>query len=197
MPEPTWDAWAVHASRVFLMTSDAELLALSEWARLYADAGFTPTELIAATDHVALNDPPRFRADLRNALAGRVRNERKRITTATRQPEPAGCPTCDSSGRVVVPNRVLMAAGKQGTEAVYCRCRLGMWYREQAREYLRERQRPGEPTTIEMYEQDVPEWEEVFAGWKKRDEAERVADYNASRLDRTLGQIVARMRTKG
>jgi hypothetical protein len=178
------------------MTSDAELLALSEWSRLYADAGFTPAEMIAATDHVAINDPPRFRADLRNALASRVRNERKRLTTATRDPEPAGCLTCDSSGRVIVPNRVLLRAGKRGTEAVFCRCRLGVWYREQARDYLRERQRPGEPTSIDLYEQDVPDWEDVFKAWRKSEEAERVADYNASRLDRALGEIVARLRTR-
>jgi hypothetical protein len=71
-----------------------------------------------------------------------------------------------------------------------------VWYREQARDYLRERQRPGEPTSIDLYEQDVPDWEDVFKAWRKSEEAERVADYNASRLDRALGEIVARLRTR-
>lgn len=191
-----WKEWAVHHSRVFSLLSSDELLMVYEWTQLFHGVGFSPEEMAQATDWLALNAPPKYRTEHLAALQSRVRTARAEKQRREQPAQPVqGCELCDESGRVIVPSRVALCQGQVGgTEAVFCGCRLGMWFREQARDYLRERQRPGEPTTLVAYEQDVPDWPEVFERWKKIGEAERVAQGRAGDLDRALGAIVAKLK---
>ena len=192
----TWDVWMQRHATIFGLTSDQDAGMLVEWARLFDSVGFSPEEMAQATDWLALNAPPKYRTEHLAALQSRVRTARAEQQKRDQPEQPAkGCRLCDESGRVIVPSRVALRQGQVGgTEAVFCGCRLGMWFREQARDYLRERQRPGEPTTLVAYEQDVPDWPEVFERWKKIGEAERVAQGRAGNLDRLLGEIAMRIK---
>lgn len=189
MPEPTWDDWAERHSTIFGLASDSDVAMLGEWTRLFASAGFTPREMMEASDNLALHDAPKYRSDHLRELPARARAARQaRQPARTEAPSCGDCNLCGGVGRVIVPNRTLLAKGLMGTEAVLCRCPLGLWFRNQLLDL--------KPPTLEVYEMEQPDWRDIEKRHAEVRQREASANYNASKLDRTLGAIMGRIKAR-
>lgn len=186
-----WKPWVERHALLFGLTSEADVVMVREWANLFDGAGYTPAELLAATETLALTDPPKYRSDHLNALMGAVRAARAKLAAApppSDAPDWTRCQLCEDTGRVIVPNRTLLKQNRRGTEAVLCRCRLGDWFRQSM---LDKR-----PPLLDDYEREVPDWEEIAKQHKRQEKSENEALGKASGMDRTFGPIVARIQKR-
>lgn len=186
----TWDEWARQHFAVFGMSTQADANMLSEWQRLFASAGFTADEVAEATDWVATHDPPRFRSDQLAALQARVRARRAAETTrGPAEPAASSCGLCGGSGVACgLPNPDAMerAGGRWRTCAAYCKCPLGRW---------RAGRDPGREDWAQ-YEARVPDWRERLAAHRVEQEAYQTASHRAGTLDREMGELLRKMRSR-
>ena len=185
-----WDEWIHHHATIYALTGERDIAMLLEWARLFDAAGFGPMELTEASDWLAVNNPPRFRNDHLQALLGRAKAVRTALTTKPLA-ELAGvapgasCAICEGVGTVTVPNPKALARGKWADAAVTCCCPLGRWIKSQDRRGWQ---------TLEDYENEVPDWQELTRKRKAELLAWSRSASLAGSLDATLGPILRAMR---
>jgi hypothetical protein len=167
---PEWIKWAGHHGTVFSLNRADDLQTLLAWAGLFERNGFEPWHLTAATDHLAFNDPPKFRAEhlrgLRRSLRALAEAEQRRVARE-RPPDHRACLWCGDTGLVSVPRLSNQRLAVWETAAVTCRCFQG----QQTHQRLEERV----PSlwTLERYEAVNPEWTRQTRAHEALEQAER------------------------
>lgn len=191
MSEPGWDDWVQRHAVLFCWDRPADIERLVAWSAVFARAGRTPAQMVAASEYVVTQDPPKFHSDhlraLRLALVALAQQE------AQPPPKDDGCRKCCGTGRVIVPRpagarQPTLMDGRpyQGTIAVLCSCLLGGWYFRSQAGYEKRR-----AMTLEEYARENP-------GWMAQQIAEEQLDrmqVEAANADRLLGAIVRRSRS--
>ncbi len=133
----TYATWTQQHSTIFGFSAD-EANMLVSWVKMFAREGFTPEELVAATNRLALAADPVWRRDHCNALVSLVRDGRKKAIQAPPMPDDRGRhDLCGGTGLVIVPHpKTLRGETEQWYNfAVTCTCPLGLWKAECFKEY--------------------------------------------------------------
>ncbi len=197
----TWPDWISKHAAIFGMSQEGQLLTLKEWARLFDRQGYTPREMIEASEWVAMNSEVRFREELLPKLRNRARDARliaSRPRLADPPPEDFNvprCPGCKGEGLVKVPHYEKMMhhlyAGRYWYDQdVACTCSLGQWYRKS---------RAGtifHLMSIDEYESRYPSWREDAEQHRQEEEAFQLAMHLARNDDSSFGALVQRLVAK-
>lgn len=190
----TYADWVSYHSRLFGLLSPDELAMVSEWARHFAQGGFAPDEMAEASQDIARTAPPRFRSEHLPALQRTLDRLRQRCDSSE-PPQGPRCDLCGDCGRVSVPNPKSLRGGPWTTVAVTCHCPLGRWWHAQ----LSSRRAPSpdrpapRPTSLEEYEQIVPDWRELVAARDKARARELDLKSRATSLDELLGELARKV----
>lgn len=128
----TWSDWIAHHTTMFGVSVDDQVAMIATWAKVFRNAGYTPEELTAATDHIAQHEDPKFPNEHRALLFRRVKFVREGVGRSRlvekAEERKSGCDVCAHTGRVEVPS-LAWHYGKSGgrwyTLSVYCRCEEG------------------------------------------------------------------------
>lgn len=184
----SWPEWVSHHRRLFALHPESTAM-LAEWAGLFELAGWTPSELRAASDWLAMHAPPKKPSEHLQALQDCVRGKRFEAVRRLEQDDPRGtCRDCGGSGRVIVPHLRCAVAQPVSwyTLAVACSCALGDWYL-----------RHGGYLSLGDYERVVPDWRERIAEHERWQEEQRRVSANTRVFDGVLGRIKARQLAAG
>lgn len=191
--------WCEYHATLFGLRADSDADMLLEWSRLFSQQGYGAGDLRAASEWIAMNDPPKTRPEHLALLTRRLREQRA-ASAPMPDDDPRGqCSLCGGTGRVTVP-MVRGVHSDQGntprvddryTCAVLCRCKLGQWFTDKQGGGFDKLGRPKRPApmTIDQYEQLVPDWRERL---KARDAAARAslrAQRAAEEADRRHGPL--------
>lgn len=176
-----WNDWIAQHASIFGQHDERDLAHLGHLAGIFAEAGWTPEELLAASRWVALHDPPKFRDAMLRALQERVRQVRQQgAARETAQPTfEDDCRLCGNTGWVPVP---CPQARKKGGYLEYlacCICPLGRWRSQQGD------QRP----RLELWRDRMPDWREFRDAHHRQKAAELAAVAQAGELDRQCGPL--------
>lgn len=157
--------WASRHCEIFCLHGEQVLTSFLAWRDLFAAAGYTEQDLVAATAKMAVGRPPRYASEHRLAIQ-RVVAELHAIELRREidRPDRGQCATCNGSGRVTVPH----LAGVSGGEwvpvkvarggpswyqtAVLCLCPLGRWF------FNRIPDPEKRPMSLDFYEAKNPRW---------------------------------------
>ena len=187
----TYADWAQHHGSLFGLASDQDAQMLLLWADLFAQIGYTPGQLLAASQRIAASDPPRFRSDhlrlLKDHLAALTLTSQREQRAAAAAHD---CLLCGGSGRVVVPYpEPIQRLGGWYTCAVLCRCPLGLWLAQNQQGELRMQ-------GLLDYERENPRWREQMAAHDRALATAHQAGAMATELDRVMGEIRGRFRAR-
>lgn len=73
-----WDEWVLHHATLFGKQSNQDALAMLSLLReVVIPAGYSRVELFAASNWIAINNPPKFLGDRLPALLARLRENRR------------------------------------------------------------------------------------------------------------------------
>lgn len=192
----TWPEWIDRHANLFGMSSENELCMLREWVRVFELEGMSAAELSEASDALARNGHPAYRADFLQPLMAAVREARLRATgRGDLGPRPASsddCKLCGGIGTVGgLPNFDAMEKLKgmfphtRYTCMVFCKCPLGLWRKKADRLGV---------MGFEEYDRAYPQWRETLARWKEQDAARRQAGQFAKAIDAKLGPLERRLK---
>lgn len=202
MNEATWSDWVDKHATIFNMTQEGQLLTLREWAQMFRKHGFTPQELIDASEWVAMNVEVRFREELLPKLRARVRDarligKRPKLTDPPPPDDPhcPRCPRCKGQGLIKVPHYEKMMhplyAGRYWYDRdVACTCPLGEWHRKTKAGTIFAVQ------GIEDYEAAYPHWRDDAEQHRQEDAAFSKAMQAARSDDDSFGKLINRLVSK-
>jgi hypothetical protein len=195
--EINWTDWISYHSTIFALNTESDLNMLTEWARLFQMAGWTPTELKQASEWLALHEPPAYRSQHLVALQKRLpyARQQKGAPPAAMDGEDCGrCVVCLGTGFVTVPNhkyanepRGSIHHGKFYTCVVTCHCSRGRWREQHC-------SRDGGILSLAEYEARWPWWREEMAQHEALLKQRTRSLAHAKAVDEALGAIKARRR---
>lgn len=192
----TWDDWVRAHATTFGLTRPEHLETLVRWARIFGGGGFTPAEMAAASEHVALHDPPRFLDGHLRSLLDRALAERAR-RAALSKPDAgwADCPDCGGSGLVPVPSWKPFER-RWGEACCSCTCPAGARRNESWEGYrsaaAARGERVGPLTPVDVYDAERPGWRERLAAQRRQHAEELAALGAAGGLAAAVGKVVGR-----
>lgn len=193
----TWDDWARAHRETFGWHREELLATLVRWARLFERGGYTPEEMAAATERVALDAPQYPDAHLRGLMEA-ARAARARAAAGRRDDAAwSDCPDCGGAGLVPVPSWKPFER-RWGEACCCCTCAAGQrravaWegYRSAA---SARGARVAALLPLDVYDAEHPGWRGRLAG-RRRQVAEELAEVRqAGDLGRSVGRIVARLK---
>lgn len=184
--------WADRHAAIFGLTSPQDLEMFAAWRGAFVSAGFTFSELNAATDWMVKQSAPEFRNEhlkMIQTFIRQRRDEQRRFEQQTAAPMGKSyCSLCGGTGMVVVPHPRFVIDGEwtmnssyQPTAAVSCLCEVGK--RIEQAQFNKERNQ--KLMSLGLYETRIPRglWTALLhhkskaAGAnKKAEEATRAAD---------------------
>ncbi len=181
----TWEEWVGHHITLFGLSKADQLATVAKWWRLFEGGGFSPREMAADSDWVALHDPPRILDGHMRGLLEYARQQRARAAARPTEADFTACFDCGGSGWVVVPSWKPFQ-GRWGTAGCACTCSAGSRNREANRE------RMGGPTPIEVYEATNPGWREQLKAQERQQGEELRALNEAGGIACEIGKVVVR-----
>ncbi len=193
-----YTTWAERHAAAFGLRSDPDAESLLTWVDLFRRSGITPAELNAATDWLALHDPPKWASEHLAALRDTIdRQRRQRLDrTPDAAPDLGECVLCRGGGMVSVPSLKAMQLGQWGTQAVLCRCPLGKWTGDRQGGTAANGERRPRLLTLDDYELLCPNWRTLAADHD--DELRRATKpqrgKHAGELDQALEALARRLR---
>lgn len=201
MSRDTYEDWEDFHVRVFGITSEPMREMVSDISGIFMREGFTPKELFAASDFLAINCPPKFPGDHLSGLSEFLRNARRKAHVATPSAHvESHCTLCAGGGVTAVPMLAGMVTaggfqipndGAWRTVAVLCHCHVGR------RLALNSRQNEKVMRTLEDYAREVPDWRQRM---KEHDEAGKLrtkVTNRATALDKAMGPIMGKLQVAG
>ncbi len=196
-PPDAFTAWVSYHAKLFGMDSERDVASLLAWRDLFDSAGYSPAELRAASDALALSpEPLKWREDHRRELVRHLRAARQdRLTRPATDGETSypSCWICGGGGWVCgLPDLRQVKSGQwlgSATCAVLCSCSYGQ--KEGQRHSPKEDRR--RPMTLMRYEALNPKWLEQQSLRAETVAAEAKASDQTSAADRLLGPIVRRL----
>lgn len=202
MPPEEYCLWARRHAAAFGLSRDADADMALEWADHFARQGVSPEALDRATNAM-MRDPPKWREDHLARLQEALRNQSSQVAPAPPADVGIECKLCGGTGSVSVPSRKALAQriarglGEWGqgdpwkgwgTEAVACRCPLGLYLRTHGR---------GNWTTLEAYSAERPYWQDEMTAHAEHQKREASLTSSARGLDKTFGSLIDRLKRKG
>lgn len=201
MNATTFEEWAAQYAKLFGLLSPVEVEMVGDWSEHFRSEGYSVAELVAASQALARDAPPRYRSEHLGALTEALVAGRRPVTTEPPR-EATSCGLCDGCGRVSVPNpRTLDRARHKWTWlSVTCSCPLGLWWHEHlcSRQPSSPERRVPQPLSLADYEKyHLPDWREVLSARRRHEESLRTQTGRARELDDILGPVIDRLRRAG
>jgi hypothetical protein len=188
----SWTNWIEYHATTFGFRKDEDVRMLAEWADLFAAAGYSPAEVLAASRALVTDGRlPQYRTDQLTALFDAARDARNKAAPAAPAVEDRGaCVDCSGTGWVAVPHpkTISGATDRWYTCAVLCHCALGRW-KLQATKWVTATGRDDTPMTLDSYARMYPDWKERMKAHQELLMKQMQAARGAKALDKTLGCI--------
>lgn len=195
MTTPTWEGWIARHGELFGLLNTSARAMLASLSHAFHERGYGPAHLFRASEWLIDNEPPTYPTEhlaaLKRALAALEGADR----AAIQAPAGEACGLCGdpACGFVLVPNTDTIAFTRRLTCVVLCRCPLGR-YRRSTLGPIRYRGSEATVQTIEDYEQEMPDWRDVLASWRREQKAELEAMLHARKVGgafhRAVSQVV-------
>jgi hypothetical protein len=203
--------WAERYCRLFGLSTEADLDAITALDRVFELAGFTIRELEEATDWLSLHSPSlrhwEHRVAIRDCILQRRAKQSQQLSDQAER-QGAICPRCSNTGFVIVPDPRSVSdgvwdgvstLGRRYTAAVTCSCSLGERKHQSTTTELAGREKPPTIQRLVDYEQLNPDWteqvrrkhrEDVAASYADRLAARAESTHSASAIERVLKKLV-------
>jgi len=200
--------WAGEYATTFGLDRDSDIAMILAWEALFVALRVTCAELIAAAAVVGRN-APKWRSDHLIALQGAIRDARMARHRAELEAEEERqalqpCRWCKGSGWASVPHPRYVHGGEWHpfggafyTAVVACSCGKGRKIMDGILSIDTEvRRKKGikVPLALEDYSRTVPDWPALLLQRERERVAERRAHGYAKELDKTFGQVLARLK---
>lgn len=197
---PQFIAWGERHGSVFGLRSDDDAASLLEWVTIFRRGGYTPAELHAATDWLAMHDPPRFLNQHLAAIREHVHRQRQAACSrsADGSPEFGECRLCGSTGVICgLPSLRALECGQWATCAALCHCALGRWIGQRQRGQTSSGDPRGPLVTLANYEIHCPNWRTLIAEHDaeiRRELEAESSNCGFAEMDEIVNRIRDRMR---
>jgi hypothetical protein len=202
MTNKEWSDWLEKHASVFGLNSTADVTMLESWREWFSRAGYTISELEAATMEM-MGTPPQWRTEHLGRINTFIRAERFRTRLALEKMEEerhraVACQLCGGCGYAEVPHLSCVFDGRwregpRYTMSVCCRCEIGRRKNEAVvnnprQPAIDQRRRMG----LGEYSMHLPNWENLMRE-KKEELAARARSHAASAgVDQEFGPLVFR-----